>query len=101
MWRRTVRCPNAYSGLAAGASAAIGNFRSGSPEGISDAAGRGSRQRMGIRQRPSGGDHAANRRERSRLFLMKNAGRLRIGDDWNAITIIALSQQNPLKAVAE
>src|SRR5207237_2110066 len=32
---------------------------------------------------------------------MKNAGRLRIGDDWNAITISALSQQNPLKAVAE
>jgi hypothetical protein len=29
------------------------------------------------------------------------AGKLRIGDDWNAITIIALSQQNPLKAVAE
>jgi len=29
------------------------------------------------------------------------AGRLRIGDDWNAITIIALSQSNPLKAVAE
>jgi len=28
-------------------------------------------------------------------------GRLRIGDDWNAITIIALSQTNPLKAVAE
>jgi hypothetical protein len=28
-------------------------------------------------------------------------GKLRIGDDWNAITIIALSQQNPLKAVAE
>jgi hypothetical protein len=26
---------------------------------------------------------------------------LRIGDDWNAITIIALSQDNPLKAVAE
>lgn len=32
---------------------------------------------------------------------MKNSGRLRIGDDWNAITIIALTQQNPLKAVAE
>jgi hypothetical protein len=32
---------------------------------------------------------------------MKNSGRLRIGDDWNAITIIAFSQQNPLKAVAE
>jgi hypothetical protein len=28
-------------------------------------------------------------------------GRLRIGDDWNAITIVALSQDNPLKAVAE
>jgi hypothetical protein len=28
-------------------------------------------------------------------------GRLRIGDDWNAITIIALSQQSPLKALAE
>ena len=31
----------------------------------------------------------------------QSAGRLRIGDDWNAITIIALSQSNPLKAVAE
>jgi hypothetical protein len=29
------------------------------------------------------------------------SGKLRIGDDWNAITIIALSQDNPLKAVAE
>jgi len=28
-------------------------------------------------------------------------GKLRIGDDWNAINIIALSQTNPLKAVAE
>jgi hypothetical protein len=28
-------------------------------------------------------------------------GRLKIGDDWNAIRIIALSQTNPLKAVAE
>ncbi len=28
-------------------------------------------------------------------------GKLRIGDDWNAITIIASSQNNPLKAVAE
>ena len=32
---------------------------------------------------------------------MKSRGRLRIGDDWNAITIIALSQNNPLKAIAE
>ncbi|MDP2928125.1 MAG: ATP-binding protein [Candidatus Omnitrophota bacterium] len=31
----------------------------------------------------------------------KSQGRLRIGDDWNAITIIALSQNNPLKAIAE
>ena len=31
----------------------------------------------------------------------KPSGKLRIGDDWNAINIIALSQSNPLKAVAE
>lgn len=37
---------------------------------------------------------AAKPRERAR-------GKLKIGDDWNAITIIALSQSNPLKAVAE
>lgn len=30
----------------------------------------------------------------------KASGRLRIGDHWNAITILALSQNNPLKAVA-
>jgi len=30
-----------------------------------------------------------------------SSGRLRIGDHWNAITILALSQNNPLKAVAE
>ena len=29
------------------------------------------------------------------------SGKLRIGDDWNAINIIALSQANPLKSVAE
>ena len=28
-------------------------------------------------------------------------GKLKIGDHWNAITIIALSQTNPLKAIAE
>src|SRR5215469_58632 len=28
-------------------------------------------------------------------------GKLRIGDDWNAIRIIALSQTNPLKAISE
>ena len=30
-----------------------------------------------------------------------NAGKLKIGDNWNAITIIAYSQTNPLKAIAE
>src|SRR5258705_3445278 len=30
-----------------------------------------------------------------------DAGKLKIGDDWNAIRIIALSQSNPLKAIAE
>jgi len=32
---------------------------------------------------------------------IRNSGQLRIGDMWNAITIIALSQNNPLKAIAE
>ena len=36
-------------------------------------------------------------RERGNL----DRGRLKIGDDWNAIRIIALSQSNPLKAIAE
>ncbi|HUE82865.1 MAG TPA: ATP-binding protein [Pyrinomonadaceae bacterium] len=31
----------------------------------------------------------------------RHRGKLRIGNDWNAITIIALSQSNPLKAIAE
>jgi hypothetical protein len=31
----------------------------------------------------------------------RTGGRLRIGDSWNAIAIIALSQSNPLKAIAE
>jgi len=30
-----------------------------------------------------------------------DGGKLKIGDDWNAIRIIALSQPNPLKAIAE
>jgi Histidine kinase-, DNA gyrase B-, and HSP90-like ATPase len=41
------------------------------------------------RPRRPGGAKAADR------------GRLKIGDDWNAIRIIALSQSNPLKAIAE
>jgi hypothetical protein len=38
---------------------------------------------------------------RKRARKNKPSGKLRIGDDWNAINIIALSQSNPLKAVAE
>jgi len=33
--------------------------------------------------------------------IARAQGKLKIGDDWNAITIIALSQSNPMKAVAE
>jgi len=40
-------------------------------------------------------------RRRARAAPPAASGKLRIGDDWNAITIIALSQDNPLKAVAE
>src|SRR5260370_2694385 len=41
--------------------------------------------------------------ERPLITTLKTAdsGKLRIGDNWNAIRIIALSQSNPLKAVAE
>lgn len=40
--------------------------------------------------------------ERRTLDTARRArGRLKIGDDWNAITIIALSQSSPLKAIAE
>lgn len=38
---------------------------------------------------------------RTRKSGVGRTGKLRIGDDWNAIRIIALSQSNPLKAVAE
>jgi hypothetical protein len=37
----------------------------------------------------------------SRKDKLAERGKLRIGDDWNAIRIIALSQGNPLKAIAE
>lgn len=39
--------------------------------------------------------------KKSTLRQDASTGKLRIGDDWNAITIIALSQSNPLKALAE
>src|SRR5216683_2486841 len=38
---------------------------------------------------------------RTKTAKTPTRGNLRIGDHWNAITIIALSQSNPLKAVAE
>jgi hypothetical protein len=38
---------------------------------------------------------------RARKAPAAEGGKLRIGDDWNAIRIIALSQSNPLKAIAE
>ena len=43
--------------------------------------------------RPRGGTRSSSR--------ARNGGKLRIGDHWNAITIIALSQNSPLKAIAE
>ncbi len=45
---------------------------------------------------------SAGTRSPKRKAARKGAGgRLRIGDNWNVITIIALSQNNPLKAIAE
>ncbi len=44
---------------------------------------------------------AVARPRRPRGAKAADRGRLKIGDDWNAIRIIALSQSNPLKAIAE
>jgi hypothetical protein len=41
------------------------------------------------------------KKKRSRSAKNRAKGKLRIGDTWSAITIIALSQNNPLKAIAE
>jgi hypothetical protein len=38
---------------------------------------------------------------RNRKSPAAEGGKLKIGDDWNAIRSIALSQSNPLKAIAE
>jgi hypothetical protein len=40
-------------------------------------------------------------KSKTRDRVTRDSGKLRIGDDWNAIRIIALSQSNPLKAIAE
>jgi hypothetical protein len=44
---------------------------------------------------------AVARPRQPRAAKAADRGRLKIGDDWNAIRIIALSQSNPLKAIAE
>ena len=44
---------------------------------------------------------SAKKKASSKPRKQGNSGKLRIGDHWNAITIIALSQNNPLKAIAE
>jgi hypothetical protein len=51
----------------------------------------------------SGSGRTVRRKKASRTSTRKEgkSGKLRIGDHWNAITIIALSQNNPLKAIAE
>ncbi|MGK0184987.1 MAG: hypothetical protein ACI9R3_000761 [Verrucomicrobiales bacterium] len=41
------------------------------------------------------------KKKRARSPKNRAKGKLRIGDTWSAITIIALSQNNPLKAIAE
>ncbi|MCB1098304.1 MAG: ATP-binding protein [Verrucomicrobiae bacterium] len=41
------------------------------------------------------------KKKRPRAAKNRAKGKLRIGDTWSAITIIALSQNNPLKAIAE
>ncbi len=46
------------------------------------------------------GPHRMSRRP-EKTAKASTRGNLRIGNHWNAITIIALSQSNPLKAVAE
>ena len=43
----------------------------------------------------------SKRSRQSRGERSQARGQLRIGDHWNAITILALSQSNPLKAIAE
>jgi hypothetical protein len=50
---------------------------------------------------PSAQGRKTRRGRGKRLAGAVAAGKLRIGDNWNVITIIALSQNNPLKAIAE
>jgi hypothetical protein len=52
---------------------------------------------------PEPGDSSAHgaKSKPARKSKTAHRGKLKIGDDWNAIRIIALSQSNPLKAIAE
>lgn len=64
------------------------------------------REHPGVTEDPDGALLCETNRRNASMAVRKakstrGSGRLRIGDDWNAITIIALSQSNPLKAVAE
>lgn len=54
-----------------------------------------------MRASPSGGAQPRPQAKTPRKDKTTDAGKLKIGDDWNAIRIIALSQSNPLKAIAE
>lgn len=58
---------------------------------MTNAAGQGGYPRVNAPPKP----------KRPRDEKASDNGKLRIGDDWNAIRIIALSQSNPLKAIAE
>jgi hypothetical protein len=51
--------------------------------------------------RDSGAAVRGSKSNASRKAKIADGGKLKIGDDWNAIRIIALSQNNPLKAIAE
>ncbi len=42
-----------------------------------------------------------SKKKKKRAPERENAGKLKIGDAWSAISIIAFSQNNPLKAIAE
>jgi hypothetical protein len=47
---------------------------------------------------PTGRRTRAGKTSEQKGAKKRAGGRLRIGDNWNVITIIALSQNNPLKA---
>jgi hypothetical protein len=50
---------------------------------------------------PTDSSARGSRSKPARKGKTADRGKLKIGDDWNAIRIIALSQSNPLKAIAE